>query len=292
MYRNILIPLDGSERAEAIFAHLGPSLWTDDVTLILLWVVDAGVPPDIFHEGGVAAATLRATEYLEALSARLAAQGVQSRAEIRRGRSADAILEAAAEIGVDLIALSSHGYSGAERLFFGSTAEQVVRSSVTPVLIVKAPHGSDRPAGRSGELALRSDPWCHVLVPLDGSREAEHVLADTVALSASGATVVHLLHSVPHSAETDDDLAVAAGEAYLGRKATDVGAHGLDVETTLRRGPATESILAFLDEQPCDLVAMTTHGRSGWSRWVLGTVAETLLRSIHTPILLRRVASE
>ena len=65
---------------------------------------------------------------------------------MRAGPPAETILAAAAEVGADLVALSSHGYSGMERLFFGSTAEQVLRTSRVPILVVKRGDDAKRAA--------------------------------------------------------------------------------------------------------------------------------------------------
>ncbi len=66
-------------------------------------------------------------------------------------------------------------------------------------------------------------------------------------------------------------------------------AMGIDAQTAVTVGDPADAVLAYTDEQGVDLIAMATHGRSGWKRWVLGSVAEKVLRASAQPLLFVRV---
>jgi nucleotide-binding universal stress UspA family protein len=77
-------------------------------------------------------------------------------------------------------------------------------------------------------------------------------------------------------------------EEYLAPLAVDLRQHGIRVKTQVRRGPAAEEILRAASESNADLIAMTTHGRTGLGRLLLGSVAETVLRTTPVPVFLMR----
>lgn len=299
MFDRILVPLDGSERAEAILTHIAPFLRAADAELVVLAVVegaDAQRKPDIAL---LDAARERAERYVESVRERLAEAGLRATSSIRPGRPATQILAAAEEVEADLIALASHGYGGLERLFYGSTAERVLRASDVPVLLVKSWIEWDDPADRYEALPLEPIGWRDILVPLDGSREAEWALPLAAKLARSQQGRVHLLRVVPILPRTGfwipppEGGPDAGGEKdYLALLADGLNRSGVETRTFVAHGAVIDAIRAYVDEHTVGLIAMTTHGRSGWSRWMLGSVSESLLRSLHTPILLRRITQD
>jgi nucleotide-binding universal stress UspA family protein len=138
-----------------------------------------------------------------------------------------------------------------------------------------------------------------ILVPLDGSDIAEAVLPQAQMLAeCSGAEIVllsvvvhpHYDYFIPEPA-----LASAAYEnvvnetkGYLERMAAQMSEHGLRVRTELCEGRVAESILDYADSTQADLIAMSTHGRSGIGRWLIGSVAEKVIRAAKVPVLLVR----
>ena len=80
-------------------------------------------------------------------------------------------------------------------------------------------------------------------------------------------------------------------EEYLAPLAVDLRRHGIRVKTQVRRGPAAEEILRAASEASADLIAMTTHGRTGLGRLLLGSVAETVLRTTSLPVFLMRATA-
>lgn len=295
MYERILIPLDGSPRSEEILTHLGPFLSSVDPELVLLGVVQ---PVDVaYHDYDrvVMEATRRAVAYLESLCVRLREKGLKARFIVRQEKPADAILAASRDEVADLIALASHGHRGLDRLYYGSTAERVLRSSDVGVLLVKSvPRRETVEAEEIAPVKLGD-----LLVPLDGSTEGEVALVDAVGLAKLDGATLHLVRVLPNylpnaffpplEAFTDN---AEVYQAYLDEVARRLERQGVTVKTALMRGTPAEAIRMYLTEHSVDLMVMTTHGRSGISRWMLGSVAESLLRRVHVPILLRRVTGE
>jgi nucleotide-binding universal stress UspA family protein len=143
----------------------------------------------------------------------------------------------------------------------------------------------------------------HVLVGLDGSPLAETILpyVTTVAKGVGAdVTLLHVVH-VPEDlreGEHQQTLQPLLREAetratqYLHQVAQRLAAVGLTVQSHVRVGEATTEILRTAQQEGKDLIALATHGRSGLQRWVYGSVAEKVLHTTHTPLLLIRPTEE
>ena len=134
-----------------------------------------------------------------------------------------------------------------------------------------------------------------ILVPLDGSLLAEGAIQTAAGLAReSGAALVLLraaeAHTLPGADPTDAQVAVVReAEEYLTAVAARLGEEGIKgVETSVWYGPPATAIIEAARLQKGDLIVMTTHGRSGLGRLILGSVAESVLRGTTTPILLLR----
>lgn len=143
----------------------------------------------------------------------------------------------------------------------------------------------------------------HILVPLDGSLLAEQVLPHIHALAANeGTTKITLLRAVPPVFTTSVDysgmLATTAADAletledeardYLTRIAAEFRAEGYNVAIEVSAMPAAEAILDYAEAQKADLIAIATHGRSGISRWVFGSVTQKVVQAAPVPVLVIR----
>jgi len=139
-----------------------------------------------------------------------------------------------------------------------------------------------------------------ILVPLDGSELAECVLPHVKAIArACGVGEVVLLEVVeppPTWAAEGVDLYalqsadVKAAKEYLSKKQSQLSSEGFNVSSELSVGRAAEVITEFAKQNAIDFIAIATHGRSGISRWVLGSVADKVLRSSNVPMLVIKPA--
>ena len=142
MYRKILVPLDGSDLAEAVLPHVEMLAQTNGSEVILLRVAVnpayqfAMSDPSIV---GVLVSDMEAEseKYLKRMTEQLKSHGIAVTSEIAEGGTADCILKIAEQKGADLIAMSTHGRSGVARWLIGSMADRVVRTAKVPVLLVR-----------------------------------------------------------------------------------------------------------------------------------------------------------
>ena len=159
MYDRILLPLDGSEVAEAVEPHAMAMAKKFESEVILLQVVTpvsrrvarmapGQVTPATTAQIGVEAAheqveaeMREATQYLSSVSGRSEAEGVATRTHVVKGDTAATILEYAKEADVSMICMSTHGRSGIGRTIFGSVADEVLRNSHLPVLLIRPQPG-------------------------------------------------------------------------------------------------------------------------------------------------------
>jgi nucleotide-binding universal stress UspA family protein len=148
MYNTILVPLDGSARAEAILPHVEELARRNHATVIFLQVVDPTTSiPDL--EGLATEINLEivqeeiksAMDYLTGLQNQLRQKAIESRVLVERGSVVDAIIAVAEREKADLIAMASHGRTGLARVLFGSVAQGVLNRAVQPVLFLRAPVG-------------------------------------------------------------------------------------------------------------------------------------------------------
>jgi nucleotide-binding universal stress UspA family protein len=137
-----------------------------------------------------------------------------------------------------------------------------------------------------------------ILIPLDGSALAECVLphAKAIARGCDIAEMVLLRVVEPPptlGGEAIDFVALQdadkqAAEVYLARVKAELTAEGFDVSYKILAGRAAEAIAEFVQQNDVDLIAIATHGRSGITRLVFGSVADRLIRSSSVPVLLVR----
>jgi nucleotide-binding universal stress UspA family protein len=144
LYQRILVPLDGSPEAEAILPLAEDLIDPETGELILLRAVlpytpvpVADVPAPVFFEV-TQEVQIEATDYVRRVAAPLTSRGLRVHLLTPTGEAAERIVQAARELGVQLIAMTTHGRSGLSRVVFGSVAEAVVREAPVPILLMRA----------------------------------------------------------------------------------------------------------------------------------------------------------
>jgi nucleotide-binding universal stress UspA family protein len=282
----ILVPLDGSRLSEAA-VPLAKALARDhEADVILLRALRARPSAEAEVE-----AQKEAEAYLATMAERLRARGLPRVSwKVWYDDPARGIADAARYNRADLIVMSTHGRGGVSRLLMGSVAESLVRQTAVPVLLVR------------GELAPPPRALGRILVPLDGSELGEAVLPVVERLAGPFDFAVDLLRvveplpgaamaEVPIRVEELDRVAIAEGERYLDKVAGALEGKGLRVRCQVEKGLPVEVIHRHAREAGIGLIAMSTHGRSGLGRLVLGSVAELVLRSAEVPVLLWKAPS-
>ncbi len=135
-----------------------------------------------------------------------------------------------------------------------------------------------------------------ILVTLDGSELAEQIIPHVQNFNNGGGSEIHLLRvAMAHTLPGIDPVGaqvevVKEAEDYLRDLEGGLREKGIKVESHVRYGQAAEEILDHTEHRGFDLIAMTTHGRSGVGRWLLGSVAEKVVRNSPIPVLVVRAS--
>jgi nucleotide-binding universal stress UspA family protein len=280
--QRILVPLDGGERAASVLQELEPFRQAGS-QLELFLVLEAG-----------SSQRTEAEAYLQQEASRLEALGwPKPSSALAEGDPAEEILRQIESSQPDLVALASHGRVGPWRWLRGSVAERVLRHCSRPLLVTHGPVEGE-------EAHLRPE---RILVPLDGSERATQILPLAIsAARAFGAELVLLRASDAHHLSLAEFLTPVEERApvpttdeqleqdLLPAKAL-VEEAGVPVRLLTAFGDPANEILRSAEEEQIDLIALTTHGRTGWNRWVFGSVAEKVLRAWPRTVLVLRNSS-
>ncbi len=305
--KRILVPLDGSSFAERA---LGPALHLaarHEAEIHMASVV-SDLPPVPLATADSEQATRwveeerkRAEQYLEEVRERTLGKAPGARLEFhaRVGPVTKAIERLADQLEVDLIMLTTHGRGSWQRAWLGSVADQLLRRAEKPLLLLR-----DQEAG--GGLFKASTSPEHVLIPLDGSEAAETVLEvlDPILPEEGGqVTLASVLHQpfplattyLPHT--TSEQFMMSERkehlQSYLDEVAERFTDKGVEVETRVLVGEdAAQGLLEVADKAKVDLIALSTRGRGGVTRFFLGSVADKLVRGAKVPLLTARRPGE
>ena len=282
-FEKILVPLDGSDLAERALPYAQTIAKTRGSSILLLAVLGPGERLE---------RPMKA--YLEAEARRLESQGISSQASVISGNPAEEIVRFADDHEVSLIVISSHGYSGIRRWMPGSVALKVLYGTCVPTLLVKSKSPEVSPV-----------KFQKVLLPIDGSPFSETSLLYAEELLQGTGTELLLLRVTeppvvtadrspaikPSWEEYRDQLMAEVQQqalAYLEKVKSGFEQKGLKARSQAVLGKAVESILEVARAEEVDLIIMTTHGRTGVSRWVYGSVANRVMEECRHPILLIR----
>ena len=311
MLQRMLVPLDGSPRGERALSVAARITHATAGSLLLVRVVS----PPIDYSGGLAPLPMlseqviesemnAATAYLRTVAASPLLAGIRTRTDVLFGLPVHQIIAAAEAYESDLVVLCSHGRSGFTRWALGSVAHGLVHQSALPVVVLR----ESEPLA-SLQHVETSRPLC-ALVPLDGSPLAEAVLSPaahlTAALAAPAQGALHLVQVVKVEEDGGSELneeVLQQVRTYLAMVAARLQAAEKDLKLSLTASVELEadvaSALLSLAERgskekhaggvgACDLIAISSHGRGGVERWVMGSVTERLLTTSKLPMLIVR----
>src|SRR5581483_6991981 len=291
MVKSVLVPLDGSTMAEQVLPYAEALVKQSQGQLFLLTAIpDIATSGEYIGQRDIAKEMEEAEAYLDGKAKPLAAAGIKIAAEARVGIDVSTvILDLCQEHNIELVAMTTHGRSGITRWIYGSVADRVLHHTHLPLLLV-----------RSSEEQPPSGSVKNILIPLDGSPLAASVLPFVSEIAKGFDAQIYFFHAVPPVgaypgiateqiavAQVLDDLQQQAKE-YIASMVKDAQANGIKATGAVTIGFAVDEILNAAYSANCDLIALGTHGRAGIGRWVMGSVADAVLRRSHLPCLIVR----
>jgi nucleotide-binding universal stress UspA family protein len=298
MYTRILIPLDGSDVAAQVLPYARTLAKKLSVPVELLGVVDPVLLADFSEASGgpeleklLADEARTMTSYLN--TTMVSFEQAQVKCSVEGGSPADVIVKKAAADANTLIVMATHGWSGFQRWLLGSVTDKVLHGSSNRLFLVRA--GADGKA--EGQAVFRT-----VIVPLDGSELAEKPLLEVADLAKTMNLHVVLMraYAVPSAVFSDaagsySDAVIAAikteVESYLAARVAQIKSMGVErVSSIAKVGYGAEEIIDVARGTPDNFVMMCTHGRTGFQRWLLGSVTEKVVSHCGDPVLIVRAA--
>ena len=325
MFKRILVPLDGSPRAESALAVAARVARASDGTIVLLQVVSIPATytpyiygPDMaqspmYAQDLIDMEQANAEKYLAEIAKSDTLAGIKVEKTVIPGTVGMTIIDTASEEHIDLIVMCSHGETGFKRWALGSVAQHVSRHSSVPVLVLR----EDGPAPTSAfPDRLRPLRSIIALVTLDGSKMAEAALepaAYVVAALAAPSQGMLLLSTVVtrqtarNKLEKEEHMLEEARKYLAGvaerLQGGELAKLNLVIEWSIEESKDVAGALIKVAESGkstessheltgCDLIAIATHGRGGMQRLVMGSVTERVLGATKLPMLIVRPKAE
>jgi nucleotide-binding universal stress UspA family protein len=289
MSKTIVICLDGSKLAEQAIpavSALAEALKADVILASAIVAPDRWSRGEVLQEDNAEEKAL-ASLYLSAIADRLREQDVRTRERVEFGPAAETLIGIADDEGAEFIVMTTHGRSGFTRWILGSVADRVLHLSERPVLLINAELDGH----------ARTAAFKRIIVPLDGSDTAEAALpfVKRLAIDLDASLVLEgvvvptaALYAgtfIPSSPPALQEIEAGSRE-YLGAVGGKLAKDGLLVSSRVDTGYAAETILEAGRETGADLIALSTHGRSGPERWIRGSVADSIIRHADRPCLV------
>jgi len=294
--RRVLCPVDYSEFSRRALDHATALARWYDAELYVLHVVPlvipatvaapatAVIPVELEPDGAAAEAELQAF-IKPAVDA-----GVPMTPVIRSGSVIAGIADSAGEKQADLIVIGTHGRSGFERLFLGSTAERVLRTAPCPVLTVPL---------RAESLPPEEVLFTRILCPIDFSEASLGALEYALVLARASFGRMVLLHSievledepwVPSSFSVPEYRLVRQqhAEQALKQLVPEDASMWCEPETRVATGKAYRAILHLAEEVQPDLIVMGAQGSNALDRMLLGSTTHHVVRAAPCPVLTVR----
>jgi nucleotide-binding universal stress UspA family protein len=303
MYKKILVPLDGSDLAERVLPYVKAVVKDKEgVTVTFIYIIqplDSPLVDRKYRTRIETEAKAAAEKYLENLIDGLDYKE-SADCNILVGNAAEKIIDYAAEKKVSLIIMSTHGRSGLTRFRHGDVADKVMHSVKMPVWLIKSEH--------SIRTLVKESKKLKVMITLDGSKLAEEAIkhASTLTTQMGKENVdLHLFRvcelfpqDEKHHERTPRNIEEYMSEeqkrikevcsAYLGKIQNRLAKEGFNVKSSTAEGIQAETIISEANNLHVDFIVMSTHGRTGFSHWAFGSIAEKVIRGAECPVFIVR----
>lgn len=298
MFKKILVPLDGSRLAESILPAAEYLATKFGATLLLLHAIEKRAPQTVHGDRHLSDAS-GANAYLEQVAAQLIRTGVPTEKHVHTAEETDvaqSISRHAAELGVDLILLCTHGESGLRDVLVGNIAQQVIHRGDTPVFLL-------RPGNESAWQCKR------ILVPLDSAPVHEPALPIAIEFARACNAAIQTITVVPTMNTLSGERAAAGsflpttmnallelaergGKEYIENITRKLSSEGLDASSSIARGDAASEIVTAAERAAANLIVLATHGRGTIDAFWARSVTPHVIAHAPCPLLLVRVSGE
>jgi nucleotide-binding universal stress UspA family protein len=289
----VLIAIDSSPCSQRVLDEASARPWPLDTNFFVLNVVD--VQRFARFPAMIEDARSEATELVNSAAEQLLHAGHKALAEVRMGFPRKVISECAKELQADLIMVGSHGHSAIGRFLLGSVAQAVLRIAPCHVEIVRFPAGGAAPSSHPMKVLLATDgSECSLAAAISVAARpwpggtvlkvvgVEEIVAFETPMAASPLASIYpasLLEELLADAHT---RAVNAGEGA--RKILETAGLKVLAQQPIPAGDPRSIILDLAQAWPADLVVLGSHGRRGWDRFLMGSVAESVAVHAHCSV--------
>ena len=283
MYDQILYPTDGSEPAESILDYAFQVATEHEATIHILNVADTNRDSFIRIQGDVLdVLEEEGQQIVDEAEQQVAERGIPVVSKVIQGDPYSSIVEYSDQFSIDLIVMPTHGRRGLKRFLIGSVTERVINTVNIPIIAVN-PNGGRPP----------TYPCQNLLVPTDGSRGAELALSEGIAIAKATDATLHLLHVV-ETGNLGTDVRSIPKEERLTEHANKIMTSALEtaeaesldgVESEITHGVPAHEIRTYIEENTIDLAILGTHGKTDFSRYMLGSVSAKIVRTSPIPVM-------
>lgn len=289
----VLIAIDSSACSQSVLDEASARPWPLDTNFFVLNVVDVQRFSRFLLL--IEDARREATELVNSAAEQLLHAEHKALAEVRLGFPRKVISDCAKELQADLIMVGSHGHSAIGRFLLGSVAQAVLRIAPCPVEIVRIPAGDAAPSSHPMKVLLATDgsgfslaaaisvanrPWPDGTVfKVIGVEELVALEAPMAASPVASVYPANLLEELLAEAHT---RAVNAVEST--RKILQEARFSVLEQAPIPTGDPRAVILAMAQTWPADLIVLGSHGRRGWDRFLMGSVAESVAVRAHCSV--------
>jgi len=292
MYKKMLVLLDGSKLAEVVFQYAQELSGRLNIDLELLHVCkpeeEEQLPMRQAYMERMAEMLRSKADEIRSQNGEPAGHPIKALAAVVVGYPPEEILKYVEAHEIDLVMLSTHGNSGIRRWDLGGVATKVIHASNVPIWLV--------PSELREEVIYDKVPGRSMLIPLNGSKLAEGVIphAINIAKQRGAETEIVLVYvdSFAGSTYSLNDIKLKQNEKLAMSKYLDgiiarIKDAGIAAKAEMLYGDPAAAIIDYVKNNPTQLIAMATHGQSGLSRMIFGSVTENILHLVKkTPIFL------
>jgi len=288
-FRRILLPLDGSASAATALPHAARLARAFSATLVLFRVLDGDTSTEVADSVDWRLRKAEANRYISDIAAGEALTGIDVEVKLTEGRPADAIIAACQNLKIDLIVMAAYGTNGPSDFPFGATTHKVLAATSVSVAVVRQ------------ETVPEQAVYQRILVPLDGSQQAELALQVASAMATREETEILLMHvaiapAMPRRQPLNDDERALcdriieansrAARHYLAELETKMGGGSKLRSLQETTANPVRTINRVAEQEGVDLLIMNGHDAEIGNGWSRDTVGQSLMALSRRPVMI------